>query len=619
MTFIYLYVSELIFKMYSWELDDDDEEENVKDSYAGIQLVIFLIEATKGMMKKLPGEEEDMTGVQKSLSCVTAMMKNKVFSSPKDCVAVLTFGNSPSSSTNAGEFETVRQVMELSVPSSSNIRLLESLTDGEAGSQKFESKYQPGESSNIRLSEALWQCQTVMSSYKGKVGNKSIVLMTNNDDPHVCDDRTSADSRKLDSMARNKAGDLHSQNIFLDVIPVIPPGGTFRTNKFYSDLMKLADGTAPLNSTTADLANTLIRRTNVKRSNGKYLFDLGGVTIGVSAYNLVSQRKKPFKQKLTADHNEPVKSKRMWVDPATERPLLPSEMNRFITYGGKAIKFTQDEFKSMNTIEPNAKALQLFGFKPVSSLKYSKYIRSSHFLYPHDQLVEGSRPVFAALLSSCLKRDVMAVCKFKSRPSAGVNFVGLVPQEEKKAEDGQQLEPPGFHVVYLLYADDQRPVPLVDNKVEVDPEAVETAKQIISKLKLKHFTPVENCAIQTQYNLIEAHALRREEVYKPEDDTLPDLERMERKLGDKSSIFLSQVYDDDYNPEGPAGKVAKKETESKSLPLTGDSIDMEEVVRKGSVGKLTVDTLKNWLKSKGISVTKLKKAELVDLVQKEYQ
>ena len=46
---------------------------------------------------------------------------------------------------------------------------------------------------------------------------------------------------------------------------------------------------------------------------------------------------------------------------------------------------------------------------------------------------------------------------------------------------------------------------------------------------------------------------------------------------------------------------------------------MEEMVRKGSVGKLTVDTLKNWLKSKGISVTKLKKAELVDLVQKEYQ
>ena len=64
--------------MYSWELDDDDEEENVKDSYAGVQLVIFLIEATKGMMTKLPGEEEDMTGVQKSLSCVTAMMKNNL-------------------------------------------------------------------------------------------------------------------------------------------------------------------------------------------------------------------------------------------------------------------------------------------------------------------------------------------------------------------------------------------------------------------------------------------------------------------------------------------------------------------------------------------------------------
>ena len=64
-------------------------------------------------------------------------------------------------------------------------------------------------------------------------------------------------------------------------------------------------------------------------------------------------------------------------------------------------------------------------------------------------------------------------------------------------------------MVYLLYADDRRQVPLVNNKIEYDTEAVETAKEIISKLKLKYFTPVENCAIQTHLSLIEAHALRR--------------------------------------------------------------------------------------------------------------
>ena len=51
------------------------------------------------------------------------------------------------------------------------------------------------------------------------------------------------------------------------------------------------------------------------------------------------------------------------------------------------IKFTQDEFKSLNNIEPDVASLQLFGFKPVSTLRFSKFIRSSHFLYPLEEKV----------------------------------------------------------------------------------------------------------------------------------------------------------------------------------------------------------------------------------------
>ena len=110
--------------------------------------------------------------------------------------------------------------------------------------------------------------------------------------------------------------------------------------------------------------------------------------------------------------------------------------------------------------------------------------------------------------------------------------------------------------------------------------------------------------------------LLRDAVHKPEDDTLPDLERMERRLGEKSTRFLSQVYDDDYNPEAPAKKVpAREKAPAKEKPSSSEAIDMEDAVRTGAVNKLTVETLKNWLKSKKISVTKLKKAELIDLVK----
>ena len=91
---------------------------------------------------------------------------------------------------------------------------------------------------------------------------------------------------------------------------------------------------------------------------------------------------------------------------------------------------------------------------------------------------------------------------------------------------------------------------------------------------------------------------------------------MERKLGEKSSLFLSQVYDEDYSPEAPPKKVpAREKAPPKEKASSSEAIDMEEAVRTGAVNKLTVDTLKNWLKTKKISVTKLKKAELIDLVK----
>ena len=91
---------------------------------------------------------------------------------------------------------------------------------------------------------------------------------------------------------------------------------------------------------------------------------------------------------------------------------------------------------------------------------------------------------------------------------------------------------------------------------------------------------------------------------------------MERKVGEKSSLFLSQVYDEDYNPEAPPKKVpAREKAPPKVKPSSNEAIDMEDAVRTGAVNKLTVETLKNWLRTKNISVTKLKKAELIDLVK----
>ena len=119
----------------------------------------------------------------------------------------------------------------------------------------------------------------------------------------------------------------------------------------------------------------------------------------------------------------------------------------------------------------------------------------------------------------------------------------------------------------------------------------------------------------------QAHALRRDSVNKPEDETLPDLERMERKLGDKSRVFLSQVYDDGYDPEAPPKKAAKPAaSKDKSSVKSEDiAVDMEREVANGTVSKLTVDTLQNWCRAQGIPFTKKKKADLVQIITEQFK
>ena len=122
-------------------------------------------------------------------------------------------------------------------------------------------------------------------------------------------------------------------------------------------------------------------------------------------------------------------------------------------------------------------------------------------------------------------------------------------------------------------------------------------------------------------HVTQAHALRRDSVNKPEDETLPDLERMERKLGDKSRLFLSQVYDDGYDPEAPPKKAVKPTaSKDKSSVKTVDlAVDMGREVDNGTVSKLTVDTMKNWCRTQGISVTNKKKAELVQIITEQFK
>ena len=57
---------------------------------------------------------------------------------------------------------------------------------------------------------------------------------------------------------------------------------------------------------------------------------------------------------------------------------------------------------------------------------------------------------------------MVPVCKYIPGKNSPPRFVVLMPQEEELDEHKVQLMPPGFHVMFLPFADDFRKVPWED-------------------------------------------------------------------------------------------------------------------------------------------------------------
>jgi len=76
-------------------------------------------------------------------------------------------------------------------------------------------------------------------------------------------------------------------------------------------------------------------------------------------------------------------------------------------------------------------------------------------------------------------------------------------------------------------------------------------------------------------------------------------------LGENEGLDLSSDEDPDFTLPLKKGK----------NKLEVGEIDMDKQVRENTVGKLTVEVLKAWLKQRGVSASKMKKADLVEAVK----
>ncbi|NXE77840.1 XRCC6 protein, partial [Cochlearius cochlearius] len=161
------------------------------------------------------------------------------------------------------------------------------------------------------------------------------------------------------------------------------------------------------------------------------------------------------------------------------------------------------------------------------ALEYCKHLKEvtgtetviSRVTFLNSLYFAGSTTLFNALLMKCLEREVMALCRYTARRNTPPCFVALVPQEEEVDEQKVQIAPPGFHVIFLPYADDKRNIDFTA-KVPASREQVDKMKEIIQKLRFKYRTDsFENPVLQQHFRNLEALALDMMEPEQAEDLT----------------------------------------------------------------------------------------------------
>ncbi|XP_051016003.1 X-ray repair cross-complementing protein 6 [Acomys russatus] len=599
---------------YKTEGEEDEEEEQGPDTggeykYSGRDSLIFLVDGSKAMFES-QGEDE-VTPFDMSIQCIQSVYTSKIISSDRDLLAVVFYGTEKDK--NSVNFKNIYVLQDLDNPGAKRVLELDRFK-GRQGKNHFQDTI--GHGADYSLSEVLWVCANLFSDVQFKMSHKRIMLFTNDDDPH------GNDSAKA-SRARTKANDLHDTGIFIDLMHLKKRGG-FDIALFYRDIISVAeDEDLGVHFEESSKLEDLLRKVRAKETKKRVLhrlkFKLGkDVTLMVGVYNLVQKANKPFPVRLYRETNEPVKTKTRTFNVNTGSLLLPSDTKRSLTYGSRQIVLEKEETEELKQFDEPG--LVLVGFKPMVTLKKHHYLRPSLFVYPEESLVNGSSTLFSALLTKCVEKEVMAVCRYTARKNGPPYFVALVPQEEELDDQNVQVTPAGFQLVFLPYADDKRKVPFTE-KVVANPQQIDKMKAIVHKLRFTYRSDsFENPVLQQHFRNLEALALDMMESEQVVDLTMPKVAAIKKRLGSLADEFKELVYPPGYNPEGTATK-RKQDDESSTSKKPKVELSEGELKAhfvKGTLGKLTVSTLKEVCKAYGLK-SGPKKQELLDALIRHFE
>lgn len=641
-----------------WNRVDDDDDDELQDTslFEGKRdVILFAIDCSESMheMHDDPLYEDAQTShVLTALEAAIQVQKKKVIVGPNDAVGIMFFNTTRSNESisqgveiKAGNFlhqpiETINapKVQEL-------IQLVEA---ARADPNYLRETFPPLQGNRVAMGDVFTSCNWIMRDGAPKTATKRVFLVTDEDNPHP---GTGKD--RLTVAARTTLIDLVQAGIVVEPFFISTDEKPFDVSKFYTSILLATNiveddesepGVLPeaISITRIeDLLDQMKFREIPKRALFSVPFELAeNFLIGVKGYGLVTvQKKGAYKYFVDlGDRMELAESRTVWLQQngkevpkdellsgmglgeAVQGKDLVDENGGVtrVTAAGSKTFYTADELMSFRTLGLEPK-IKLLGFKDPDTLAFEDNVKHSYFIYPDEMSYSGSKRTFSALLRTMVKKKKIGLVLAMMRRNATPVFCAMLPQAEQRSEEGAQTEPPGFHLIPLPFADDMRAVPeQFLNSETASEDLVKKAAPFVGKLAVKGgYTPdsYPNPALEFHNAQLQASAFREE--FDPEsfeDLSLPKYDMIHKRAGALMRQWKEALLEDEAATIVVAAPTTSRRT-AKTDP--GEPSTSEEEVRRlykdSQLHRLKLDQLKDYLRSKGLSVTG-RKADLVDRV-----
>ncbi|XP_014245755.1 X-ray repair cross-complementing protein 5-like [Cimex lectularius] len=600
------------------DLEDDGEESNWDGPPSGRNCVVFLVDTSRQMFER---EGQAAPFFKQSIEFCKNALLHICKKETNDLTAIVLYGTEKTKGNHA-KVNTVL-LQPLGEPTVKQINELSEIVKDEG--VKIQSDF--GHSSGYSLGEVLQYCQSLINNSGAKVYSKSVILFTNDDNPH-------GRKPEFEFLARKQAEEYFRHEIEINVVGL----GDFDSSKFFKELILTSRGELLRDWEGKDPVTSLSQiGGQIDKLTDKFMRRLSFLKLGeyegakyqlqIALYKLYSEPKK-FKKFTSNEFNEShcvedddfqnSDDIRQACNTATNDKMKKNGYNEeapeVAVVGGKEIIITKSQLRSL--LARNTRGFEVIGFVKTEDIPMYHSTSEPYFIEPYGK-DENNLKVFAHLLRRCTERGLSILCWFTLTMISRPVVCALHPTEAKLYAEGRE-HPPGFIASRLPFSEMMlEPDEVEDNGQPSEVQlkaAVEIVKKTTIPYKVDMFSDFER---QTRIKLIESLAFEYEDMEKVDDDTDIDLEDVSNMLGMLNVEFtecphIAEVENVKSNKRpGTSLNVGMPKLQKLNNPLA--------MVKNGMADKLTVAQLRELLKAEGFkSLSAMNKSTLVKMANQRF-